>query len=79
MLLADNHKDVWVFVYEEVISCILNKGGAEENDVVKLPPEGASKLVYKVLCLPRIRRPHDEGIERQLSWVHIVLYLCVIT
>ena len=54
MLLADNHKDVWVFVHEEVISCILNKGGAEENDVVKLPPEGTTKLVYKVLRLPRI-------------------------
>ena len=52
MLLADNHKDVWVFVHEVVISCILNKGGAEENDVVKLPPEWASQLVYKVLCLP---------------------------
>ena len=51
MLLADNHKDIWVFVHEVVISCILNKGGAEENDVVKLPPEGAPQLVYKVLCL----------------------------
>ena len=50
MLLADNHKDVWVFVHEVVIGCILNKGGAEENDVVKLPPERATKLVYRLLC-----------------------------
>ena len=52
MLHADNHKDVWIFVHEVVISCILNKGGTEENDVVKLPPEGTPQLIYKVLCLP---------------------------
>ena len=41
MLLADNHKDVWVFVHEAVISFVLNECWAEENDVVKLPSEGA--------------------------------------
>ena len=50
MLLADNHKDVWVFVHEVVIGCIFNKCGTEENDVVKLPSKRAAKLVYKVLC-----------------------------
>ena len=39
-------------MHEAVISFILNKGGAEENNVVKLPPEGASQLVYKALRLP---------------------------
>ena len=52
MLHADNLKDARVFVHEAVVSGILNKGGAEENDVVKLPPEEASQLVYKILCLP---------------------------
>ena len=42
MLQADNHKDVRVFVREAVVSCILNKGGAKEHNVVKLPPEGAT-------------------------------------
>ena len=63
MLWADNHKDVWVFVHEVVISCILNKGGAEENDVVKLPPEWASKLVYKVLCLPEFVGPTMRALK----------------
>ena len=52
MLHADNHKDAWVFAHEAVVSSILNKGGAEENDVVKLSPEGPSQLVYKILHLP---------------------------
>ena len=42
MLHADNHKDARILIHEAVVSFILNKGGAEENDVVKLPPEGAS-------------------------------------
>ena len=49
---ACRHKDAWILIHEAVISFILNKGGAEENNEVKLPPEGASELVYKVLRLP---------------------------
>ena len=52
MLQADNHKDVWIFVHEVVVGGVLNKGGTEENDVVKLPLEGTTNLVYKILCLP---------------------------
>ena len=52
MLHADNHKDVRVFVHEAIVSGIFNKGGAEENNVAKLSPAGASQLVYKVLRLP---------------------------
>ena len=52
MLQADNHEDARVFIPEAVVSCIFNKGGAEENDVVKLPPEGATQLIQKILCLP---------------------------
>ena len=52
MLKADNHEDARVFVHEAVVGDILNKGGAKEHNVVKLPPEGPSQLVYKVLRLP---------------------------
>ena len=42
MLQADNHEDARVFVNEAVVGSILDKGGAEENDVVKLSPEWAT-------------------------------------
>ena len=52
MLHADNHEYARVFVHEAVVGGILNRGGAEEKNVVKLPPEGTTQLVYKILCLP---------------------------
>ena len=42
MLQADNHEDARVFIDESVVGCILDKGGAKEHNVVKLPPEGAT-------------------------------------
>ena len=77
MLQAHAHIDVRVAVHEALIGPILDKGGAEEHDVVKLASEGAPQLVQKVLCLTGIGGPHDQGVEGQLSWVH--LYLCVCT
>ena len=76
MLQAGNYKDVRIAVHEALVCLVLDKGGAEEHDVVKLAPEGAPQLVQKVLCFTRIRRPHDQGVEGQLSGVH--LYLCVL-
>ena len=75
MLQAGNYPDVRVAVHEALVCLVLDKGGAEEHDVVKLASEGAPQLVYKVLCLTGIGGPHDQGVEGQLSWVH--LYLCV--
>ena len=74
MLQAVNHEDAWIFVHEVVVSFIINKGGTKENYVVKQPPEGASQLVYQVLRFPWICWPHDEGVEGQLSWVHLYVY-----
>ena len=76
MLQAHDHIDVRVAVHEALVGLVLNKGGAEEHDVVKLASEGAPQLVYKVLCLTGIRRPHDQSVEGQFSGVH--LYLCVL-
>ena len=45
MLLADYHENARIVINKAAVSCIFNKGGAEENDVVKLPPAGASKLI----------------------------------
>ena len=75
MLQANNYPDVRVTVHEALVCHIVNEGGAEEHDVVKLALEGAPQLVQKILCLTGIGGPHDQGIEWQLSWVH--LYLCV--
>ena len=80
MLQAHDHIDVRVAVHEALVGLVLDKGGAEEHDVVKLASEGAPQLVYKVLCLTGIGGPHDQGVEGQLSWVHPSLYygvLCV--
>ena len=52
MLQTDNYENAWVFVNEAVVGGILNKGGAEENDVAKLPLEGATQLIQKILRLP---------------------------
>ena len=51
---AHDHKDVRVAVHEVGISCVLDKSGAEEHDVVKLASEGAPQLVQKILCLTGI-------------------------
>ena len=59
MLQAGNHKDVWIAVNEALISCVLDKSGAEEHDVVKLASEGAPQQVQQVLCLTRIGGSHD--------------------
>ena len=59
MLQAHDHKDVRVAVHEALVGLVLDKGGAEEHDVVKLASEGAPQLVKKVLCLTGIRGPHD--------------------
>ena len=75
MLQAHDHKDVRIAVHKAFVGLVLDKGGAEEHDVVKLAPEGTPQLVQKVLCLTGIGGPHDQGVEGQLSWVH--LYLCV--
>ena len=54
MLQAGNHKDVRIAVHEALISCVLNKSGAEEHDVVKLASELPPQQVQKILCLTRI-------------------------
>ena len=42
MLQANNHKDARILINEAIISFILNKGWTEENDLVKLSPEGTT-------------------------------------
>ena len=75
MLQAHDHKDVRIAIHEAFVGLVLDKGGAEEHNVVKLTPEGASQLVKKILCFTGIGGPHNKGVEGQFSWVH--LYLCV--
>ena len=59
MLQAHDHIDVRVAVNETLVGLVINEGGAEEHDVVKLSFEGASQLVQKILCLTGIGGPHD--------------------
>ena len=75
MLQAGDYPDVRIAVHEALVCLVLDKCGAEEHDVVKLASEGAPQLVEKILCLTGIGGSHDQGVEGQLSWVH--LYLCV--
>ena len=75
MLLAHDHIDVWIAVHEALVCLVLDKGGAEEHNVVKLSLEGSPQLVQKILCLTGIGGPHNQGVEGQLSWVHYTLVL----
>ena len=59
MLQTHDHEDVRIAVHEAGISCVLDKSGAEQHDVVKLASEGAPKLVQKILCLTGIGGSHD--------------------
>ena len=59
VLQAHDHKDVWIAVHEALVCLVLNKGRAEEHNVVKLALEGASQLVQKILCFTGIGGPHD--------------------
>ena len=71
VLQAGDDKDVRVAVHEAPVSLVLDKGGADEHDVVKLAPEWTPQLVEKIMRLTGIGWPHDKGIEGQLSWVHM--------
>ena len=51
VLQAHDHKDVRIAVHEALVGLVLDKGGAEEHNVVKLAPEGALQLIQKILCL----------------------------
>ena len=70
VLQAHDHIDVRVAIHEALVGLVLDKGGAEEHNVVKLASEGAPQLVQKILCLTGMGGPHDQGVEGQFSWVH---------
>ena len=78
MLQAHDHIDVRIAVHEALVCLVLNKGGAEEHNVVKLALEGAPQLVQKILCLTGIGGPHNQGVEGQFSWVHYTLVLVLV-
>ena len=59
VLQAHDHIDVRVAVNETLVCLVLNKGRAEEHNVVKLALEGSPQLVQKILCLTGIGGPHD--------------------
>ena len=59
MLQANDHINVRIAVHEAFVGFVLDKGGAEEHNVVKLSFEGAPQLVQKILCLTGIGGPHD--------------------
>ena len=59
MLQAGNYPDVRIAVHEAIVCLVLDKGGAEEHDVVKLAPERAPQLVQKILSFTGVGRPHD--------------------
>ena len=63
MLQAHDHKDVRVAIHEALVCLVLNEGGAEEHNVVKLAPEGAPQLVQKILCFTGIGGPHNKSVE----------------
>ena len=59
VLQAHDHKDVWIAIHEALVCLVLNEGGAEEHNVVKLASEGSPQLVQKILCLTGIGGSHD--------------------
>ena len=59
VLQAAHDKDVRVAVHEALVRLVLNEGGAEEYDVVKLAPERAAQLVEKILRLTGVGGTHD--------------------
>ena len=59
VLQAHDHKDVRIAIHEAFVGLVLNEGGAEEHNVVKLALKGASQLVKKILCFTGIGGPHD--------------------
>ena len=79
MLQAGKHENVRIAVHEALVGRVLDKSGTKEHDVVKLASEGAPQQVQKILCLARIRLPHDQCVEGQLFGVHASLYLWICT
>ena len=75
MLQAHDHKDVRIAIHEAFVGLVLDKGGAEEHNVVKLALKGSPQLVKKILCFTGIGGPHNQGVEGKFSWVHYTLVL----
>ena len=78
VLQAHDHKDVRIAIHEALVCLVLNEGGAEEHDVVKLALEGSPQLVQKILCFTGIGGPHNQGVEGQFSGVHYTLVLVLV-
>ena len=59
VLQAHDHIDVRVAIHEALVGLVLDKGRAEEHNVVKLSLEGAPQLAQKILCFTGIGGSHD--------------------
>ena len=59
VLEAAYDPDVRVAVHEAFVCLVLNEGGAEEDNIIKLAPKRPAQLVEKILRLARVSGPHD--------------------
>ena len=74
-LRAVNDKNPGIVIRKPVVGFIVDKVWAFQNHVVKLASKRAPQLVHKILGFAGVCGPHDQGIKRNVVWVH-VFYHC---
>ena len=63
VLQAGNDKDVRVAVHEALVCLVLDKGGAEEHDVVKLALNGPRSWLRRYCVLPELVGPTIKALK----------------
>ena len=76
VLQAHDHIDVRVAIHEAFICLVIDKGGAEEHNVVKLAPEGARSWFRRYCVLPELVGPTISALKGNFLGSIILWRLC---
>ena len=63
VLQAHDHKDVRIAIHEAFVGFVLDKGGAEEHNVVKLALEGSRSWFRRYCVLPELMGPTISALK----------------
>ena len=70
VLLADDHIQPRVSLTKPVQRSVIDKGRADQHNVIKLASEWAVELVHEKLGLARVGRANNQRVEWNISGVH---------
>lgn len=68
---AVDDKNSRIVIYKPVVGFVVDEGWANQNHVVKLTSKRAPQLPHQILGFVRVCRGHDQGVKRNVVWVHV--------